>query len=257
MSEVRFESRDDVAPLAATERARAATIVDDLALGLLAPHKPAVARRLYQLLRPDHFLRTVPVEDPRWAEEFRAAFTGHVDSGLVCPDGRVVDTFALALNTAILVGNDTVRLLAWLHAECEAHGYVEPARAGWAADVVADGLASGLLRGGVGWDGVVRLLRGAREPVVLSVAGHGGFAGDAGDAERPPWQAVRRTPAEDGRTAAGWSRAVDRLRADPSVVPLDPDTVRRPYGHGLTVLDLIAPDSAERLAASAPASPGR
>src|SRR5690348_10478822 len=135
MSDVRFQIRDATATLAATERARAATIIDDLALGLLAPHRPPVAGRLHQLLRPDHVLRTFPVDDQRWVEEYRAAFTGHVDTGLVCPDGRTVETFALSLNTAVLVGNDTVRLLAWLHAECEAHGYVEPEHAAWVADL--------------------------------------------------------------------------------------------------------------------------
>jgi hypothetical protein len=48
---------------------------------------------------------------------------------------------------------------------------------------------------------------------------------------------------------------VEALRADPAVVPMDPATLGRPYGHGLTVLDLIAPDWSARLArAHAPAA---
>jgi hypothetical protein len=244
MSDVLFQTEHGSAPVAGAERARAATLVGDLAVGLLAPHRPAVAKRLADLLAPDHNLATVSVEDPRWAELFRAAFTGYVDAGLIQYEGRSVDTFALALNTAVLVGNDCVRFLAWLHAECEAHGYIEPAHQDWCAGIVEEGLATGLLRAGAGWDDVVALLRSEGGPVVLSVAGFGAFP-DGGSEQDAPWHDSPREAV--GGQGMGWAAAVDRLRGDRRVVSLDPVTIRQPYGHGLTVLDLIAPDWTQRL----------
>jgi hypothetical protein len=159
-----------------------------------------------------------------------------------------VETFALALNTAVLVGSDVLRLLAWVHAEGEAHGYVEADQVGWVAGLVEEGLATGLLRAAAGWPEVVEVLRNTDRPVVLSVDGHGWFSGDAGDA--PPWLAWGAAP-DSGRVADGtpdWPAALDRLRADAAVSPLTPATLRQPYGHGLTVLDLITPDWQRRLA---------
>jgi hypothetical protein len=252
MSDVLFRTADEVAVLAAAERARTATMVDDLALGLLAPHRPAAARWLSRLLRPEHFLRTVAVDDPRWAEEYRAAFAGHVDAGLVWADGRSVESFALALNTAVLVGNDCLRLLVWLHAECEHHGYIEPAHQDWAAGIIEEGLSTGLLRAAAGWPGVVALLRARHGPVVLGEAGDGMSAAEAADAPEAPWNrpgATAPAPQEPpGRAGSDWADVLARLRVDPALLPLDPQTIRRPYGHGLTVLDLTAQDSARRLA---------
>jgi hypothetical protein len=252
MSDLLFQTEDGTAVLAAAERARAATLVDDLALGLLGPHRPAVARRLHELLHPDHILRTMPVDEPRWAEEYRAAFGGHLDTGLIRHQGRTIETFPLALNTAVLVGNDVLGLLAWVHAECEAGGYLEAAHRPWLADLIDRGLGTGLLRASASWPAVATLLRGTGGgPVVLSVAGYGGPA-EEGEA---PWRAVGPSAPTAAPVPRQWEPVVEALRADPAVVPMDPATLGRPYGHGLTVLDLIAPDWSARLArAHAPAA---
>ncbi len=245
MSDVLFQTRAGSATLAAAERARAATLVDDLAIGLLGPHRPAVARRLTGMTHPDHFLRSVPADTPAWLEGFRAAFTSHVDTGLLQVDGRTVETFPLALNSTVLVGNDVIRLLAWLHAESEARGYVEPPHRTWLARIVDDGLTTGLLRRSAGWDAVTGLLRAeGGGPVLVSLAG----PGTGEEAEAAPWEGQ----AAQGRTGGAatppdFAGTVTALRHDPAVQPLDPQSIGRPYGHGLTVLDLIAPDWHERL----------
>jgi hypothetical protein len=242
VSDILLQTDGVTAVLAAAERARAATLVDDLALGLLGLHRPEVGKRLRDMLAPNHFLRGTPPDSPEWTEGFRAAFTGHVDPDLISPAGRSLDTFPLALNTAVLVGNDGLRLLAWVHAECEAHGYIEPAQRGWAAALVDEGLGSGLLHAAAGWPAVADLLRGPDGGVVvLSVDGESPFPDPAGDpAGDAPWKAL----ATDGSAGSSvdWSTAIDRLRADPAVAAFDERTIRQPYGHGLTVLDLIAPD---------------
>ncbi len=86
--------------------------------------------------------------------------------------------FEKQLNTAILIGNDAVILLARLHGQCEIHGYVEGPNRAWLAGIVDGGLASGILRESMGWEGVAELLRASEEgPVVTSYSVTDSFPG--------------------------------------------------------------------------------
>src|SRR6201987_2782616 len=85
-----------------------------------------------------------------------------------------VDGFTLALNTALGVGGDALRLLARVHGSCEIPGWVDGPHRAWLANIVEEGLANGVLRHAhqtqyENWPGVITLLRStSRTPVVMS-----------------------------------------------------------------------------------------
>ena len=85
-------------------------------------------------------------------------------------NGHRIDWFTLAL---IAVGGP-LRLSARVHGSCEIHGWVDGPNRAWLADVVEEGLASGVLRYAYqtqyeNWPGVVALLRRtSRPPVVMA-----------------------------------------------------------------------------------------
>lgn len=89
------------------------------------------------------------------------------------------------LNTALVAGSDVVRLAAKISGWCEAHTFVEGPDRAWMADIIDQGLKTGIYRRGLwyadgpdgprdkwsdqGWGGVTALLRARDdEPVVLS-----------------------------------------------------------------------------------------
>jgi len=70
-----------------------------------------------------------------------------------------VDLFTASLNTAIALGSDPVKLAARIHGQCEIHLWFAAADAPFIADIMAQGLAIGIYRAGMGWDKVIDLLR--------------------------------------------------------------------------------------------------
>lgn len=107
-------------------------------------------------------------------------------------------TANLDLNTALVAGSDPVRLAAKLNGWCEQHCWVEGPDRKWLADIIDEGLRTGLYRRGFwyvgevtnmpakdhpnrkwsdqGWDDVLALLRESDDgPVVLSYSVTDGF----------------------------------------------------------------------------------
>lgn len=70
-----------------------------------------------------------------------------------------VDLFTASLNTAIALGSNPVKLAARIHGQCEIHLWFAAADAPFIADIMAQGLAIGIYRAGMGWDQVIELLR--------------------------------------------------------------------------------------------------
>lgn len=64
----------------------------------------------------------------------------------------------VALNTAMLLGNDAVRLLARLHGQCEIHAWVADSDREWLAGIIEEGRATNVLRPDMGWEAVRDLL---------------------------------------------------------------------------------------------------
>jgi hypothetical protein len=129
------------------------------------------------------------------------------------------------------------------------------------ADVIQQGLDAGLCRRGMGWDKVQALLRSGTEgPVVTSYSVCDGFPGWH-LINRATWpEGVERTwsalsEEEQNRRAAEseawyelpgdeqWSRAFAVLRKNESYHwggQISPETLRRRFGHGLSMLDLFS-----------------
>jgi len=79
-----------------------------------------------------------------------------------------VEPWIVNLNTALLMGNDPVRLGTYIHAQCEVHGWFEPESFPWVVDVIAAGRESGLYRNDAGWEDVRDLFVDAEDPIVMS-----------------------------------------------------------------------------------------
>lgn len=170
MSRVYFTTKDAEVELSGRERAYAGCTVTALASATLRGFDQ---RKRYEPYMPqDCYLRNV--KDEHWALSFSMWFGSRAD--LVLPDGRVLPTWNMALNTAIQMGSDPIRLLTRVHAQCEIHGYVEEGNRDWFASLIDEGRKTNILRADMGWEGVAGLCRnGNGGPVVMSYSVCDGF----------------------------------------------------------------------------------
>jgi hypothetical protein len=254
MSRVYFHSEDGTAELLGCERAYADGIVTDIAVGLL--DLDWNAERLSSLVSSSHYIRHHPERTPGWQSSYTTAFKIG-SKGLVTWKGREIDPFDLRLNTAMLVGNGQVRFLARLHGQCEIHGYVQARNRTWLAALIREGRASGLYRSDMGWEEVADLLDNSKPgPVVMGYSVTRGFPSYEHAVESGWIAPVKDDEREEFYdrlgTAAQWGLARKWLKKQhPSleIAPgrLFPGLGGYRFGNGLTVLDLLAPDYAERL----------
>jgi hypothetical protein len=195
-------------------------------------------------------------------------------------------TINLDLNTALVAGSDPVALAAKIHGWCDKHPWVEGPDRAWLADVIEQGLKSGLYRRGAGWDqpvdehdegpGVIPMLRARDdEPVVLSHSTYNSFPNSSLGDWMPPWPegVERRWEAltgdqQDQRTQREeewyelpderrWEIAMAGLRAERPWARLSADTLRTETFHlPVTVYDVTASDRDERLRAVLSGEPG-
>lgn len=256
MSRVYFHSEDGTAELLGCERAYAGCLVNDLALGLLSLRSVQTRERLSSLVDPRHYAHRLADTDERWAMSYATSFAV-ASGGLVTWKGRKVDPFDLALNTAMLVGSDQVRFLARLHGQCEIHGYVQGSNRAWLAGLIREGRASELYRPDMGWEKVADLLASSDSgPVVMSYSVTDGFPSYRHAVESDRVFGVDEDLCEEYYntlgSAARWAMGRRWLRQQPISLEIHPGRGytgfgRYRFGHGLTVLDLLAPDYADRL----------
>lgn len=74
----------------------------------------------------------------------------------------------LASNTALAIGNEPLKLFSRLHNQCEIHAWVAGKHRAWLADTIEEGLEIGMYRQGMGWQGVIDLLRSSKRGAVVS-----------------------------------------------------------------------------------------
>jgi len=167
VSRVYFHSPSGEAELRGSERAYAGCLVDRLALACLDPDGFDMRERLLPLVPLTSYLHAVKAEHfPRSFETWwgRHPLRAHPRWGDV-----PYDTFTMSLNTAVVMGSDTIELLARLHGTCEIHGYVEGEHREWLAEIIDEGRETKVLRPDQGWEDVAALLRSrGDEPVVMS-----------------------------------------------------------------------------------------
>jgi hypothetical protein len=174
MSAILFHSlEDDEVRVSGRERANAGVLCGNLlavSLSIDGYWMQAEMERYKTLLEPSSYLLTE--QDPH---RFQASFKTWLSVGhgnmLLSIDGenKLIDTFSLALNTAIRLGSNPLKLIARLHGQCEIHAYIEGENRNWAADVIEEGRSFNLLRKNMGWEDAITLLRKRSDsPIVTS-----------------------------------------------------------------------------------------
>lgn len=158
MSRIYFHTPSETVEVRGSERAYAGQLAEKLGYSVL--ENVVGTGRLCELLGilpGDDYPRNLSLQI-RYAEE-----------PLLVHGGKEITSWQLLLNTAMAVGNDSVKLLTRLHAQCELHGWVEGKDRNWFASLIEDGLRAGVLRPDMGWDSVVAMLGCSyTEPVVMS-----------------------------------------------------------------------------------------
>jgi hypothetical protein len=263
MSYTTFESGHAEAALRGTEQHYSGWFVRHLTDGLLDPLNRADELMARIENAPD-YLRATYQSGAGWGIRFADSFrlASHVDTMAFRVGDRRVTAFELQLNTAILVGNDAGRLLAFLAAQADIHGWVAEHNRGWLADIIDEGRESGILRPEQGWEQVAALLRnGDGGPVVTSYSVTSSFPSRSEIGWAPPagekWS--------DDALAEAWSELPAAERWAIGVTALDPGAEWSPerwhrpmFGGGLTAFDVTAPlsdDEAARVPTSS--SPSR
>ncbi len=242
MSSITFHAHDKEASVRGMERAMAGVTCHRLVKGLVVDLD--MDKWLPSLLPLGHYLKNVRhnwPEFPRWLSS-ALTFLSVGEDRMTLPDGRSTDPFELALNTALLLGNDVVRFMARLHGQCEVHGWVDGPNRSWLAGIIREGRSSGLLREGMGWENVVELLEDSADGEVVtsySVTDTfpnpelAGFPYDE-ELENDPWEEMGRLPASEL-----WNRCVCALKQRGAGLEWRPDdwaTLR--FGEGLDAVSL-------------------
>lgn len=252
MSRVTFTTKNQgSAELLGSERAWASCFCMDLVRGQIRGFNVADFVKMFPA---GHYLHSIRQDPYRLSEAVRTAIAAGDDT-LTLPDGRTTTGFLASLNTAIVVGNDVVRLMARLHGQCEVHGWVAGKNRKWLSDIIADGCRVGLLREEEGWEAVVDLLRLSDEgDVVTSYSVCDSFPNPslAGieydeEADNEPWEEFSSLSADER-----WDRSFASIKSVGSLEWRPDDWASIRFGQGVTVLDMLTarwPDAKEALRA--------
>ncbi|MER0476945.1 hypothetical protein ABR737_01000 [Streptomyces sp. Edi2] len=258
LSFIQFQDPHSTAKLRRTERPWMLILVHDLASGLLMGNRASGERAglLYDLLPDDHFLRDLPAPRGRhtlnWQAQYARATFSVLEDPIATYRNHDLDPLTLLLNTAHSLGSDPVKLAARLHGQCESNCWVDGPNRQWLAQVVQDGLDTGLYRPGLGWEEARDLLSKRDDsPVVVST--NAAFPSPWG-----PWANTHAGPDADSDdilqaweelpTAQQWSYGLQALRSrTEDRLEIRPDWATYRFGHTLSFLDLLAEDHAARM----------
>lgn len=165
MSRVYFHSFDDEAIVRGSERAHMSIVISDIMMAAIG--NPRYAKEWLQpLFPPGHYMRDI-ADEYRFEQSAKSALSAGWKP-LVLPSGKKVDLFTLALNTALVMGGDTVKLFARLHGQCEIHCWIEGRKdKQFIADLIKKGREQGLMRENEGWEDVVALLEKPDDSAVV------------------------------------------------------------------------------------------
>ena len=165
MSRIYFRSLNLESEVRGSERAYFGVMISELALAILNPLWNS--DRLKSILPPTSYLLSAK-DDREFDRNFRTWFRVTSSEIFVVGDKKI-EPFSCALNTALAIGNDVIKLAARIHGQCEIHCYVEGKNRNWLAKIIQQGLRSRIYRPKQGWEETVNLLRNTdKEPVVLS-----------------------------------------------------------------------------------------
>lgn len=266
MSRVYFHTPSGEAELHGSERAWLSTLCRDVTVGLLNLQHNGDRIREIAPGRPGWPPFPEPMEFAafqQWCRSMELAITAGGAGDVLYWKDKPIDSFDLVLNTACRVGGDPLKLAARIHGQCEIHGWCDGKDRAWLASIINDGLRAGLFRRGLrpelapgqpgewqsqGWENVTRLLRSRDdEPVVMSYSVCDQFPNQY-VADWEPSEGAGEDAWYDLPDDEQWRIAMDALRSRRGQLRLSPDDWDTYYfGHGLSVLDIIAADRHERL----------
>lgn len=140
MSRIYFHVKEgDAFELRGSERAYAVVMSDDIALG--------VARTLGLTGSFSWAHLVVPGIDKRdYDDKINLRVRAHHDLRVRVSQTETEEAWILNLNTSLLVGNDAIKLLARLHAQCEVHCFVREPNRNWLAEIIEYGVQRKTLR---------------------------------------------------------------------------------------------------------------
>lgn len=265
MSRVYFHSPSGTTEILGSERAYMSGVIEDITCGFVASdiRYEHGRQRYVDLLPADSYLRRMNGDgDSFWQNSFLTAWRVGMSLSY---KGLMLDTFTLSLNTAVLVGDAPIRLLARIHAQCEIHGYILGPDRSEIADVIDAGLERSIYRRDSGLEELATFLRSSdSEPVVTSYSVTEGFPNCLVGDWMPPWpegvkswdelpedvQQTRTDRSEawyDLSKEEQWKISYAGVEDTPNLRPISVASLGEKFGHNLSVFDLAAPDWEQRL----------
>lgn len=231
MSRVYFHSIEgDEIGVRGSERGYFGCMIGNIALAVLSPSSHNM-ERYKKVLPADSY---VALSDEREFEhDFRLWFTVGGDEKVFTMDGKRVDTFGIALNTAYVLGSDPIKLATRIHGQCELHCFVEGPNRDRMAGIIKEGLKRKIYRANQGWDQVITLLeRASDSPVVLSFSGGDSFPDQSSaDYHNDDWY--------DLPESQRWEMAIAGIRKERGL-EIKPDNWNEFFfSHGITAFDVV------------------
>lgn len=154
--------------LRGSERAHMGIVTGNLLVASIGPFSdyPSMPHWLRKLLPPSHWTLK---SSPDFAETCKLFMRRQDENDGFVYNNQTLPMFDLALNTALFSGNDPIKLLARIHAQCEIHSYITGENRQWLADIIKRGRLYNIMRANQGWEEIIILLEARKdEPVVLS-----------------------------------------------------------------------------------------
>lgn len=232
MSRIYFHSPSGDAEIRGSERAWMGILINDLfhvSLGLLhAYDTPSEPSPLRYVVNPNsHTLRS-----PNFLDSVRLTTNTAFETATFAIDGEMIDTFTAALNTAMLIGGDAIKLCARLHGQCEIHAWVEGPNRAWLAGIIRLARNANILRDDQGWEKLMEFLKSRDdEPVVTSYSVCDQFPNidtstwepenDSDDARDKYWELSNEEQ---------WRFGMEKLRQSP-MMEMKPETWADYYWH--------------------------
>lgn len=168
MGTIRFHTQDRTVALSGRARHAMQRIVTNITIG-------AILARLGDLDNVQKWLVSVLPQKYKNCYETRKMALFDLQGVFNCWEqkldinGEITIANIVALNTALAIGCDPVKLLARLDGQCEIHCWVDGGNREWLANVIIDGLNKHIYNNEHGWGNVVELLLNEKSsPVVCS-----------------------------------------------------------------------------------------
>lgn len=218
MSRIYFRTEDGVAEVRGSERAHMGVLCNNLMAAGIGPvfDLSSQPHWMRKLLPADSYIAKLRYGDHLYESSLQVYLNVTGDLEI---EGKHIDAWSIALNTALAIGNEPLKLCARLHGQCEIHAWVDGKNRAWLADVIESGRQRNLFRREQGWTGVVDLLRRSdKGEVVTSYSVTEDFPGH------------QRT----------WADGIAALRSPEAKGGLEirPDESNYYFGHGVTAFDL-------------------